>query len=86
VRGIGYAIELECCEEPRRKENAKSKALRDTLHHGLEQLREDYPNFSIENVEITERFYSCFLFGKDTKLIAYTTGLRFAEISEVQSN
>jgi hypothetical protein len=85
VRGVGYAIELVCCEEPKQKENAESDSLRDTLHHGLQQLREDYQNFSLENVEVSSRFYSCFLFGKDAKLIAYTTGLRFAEISEVQS-
>jgi hypothetical protein len=86
VRGMGYAIELECCEEPKQKKNSQSLVLHDKLRHGLEQLRKDYEKFAIEGVEISSRFYSCFLFGKDAKLIAYTTGLQFAEISDVQSN
>ncbi len=85
-RGIGYAVELECCEEPKVKENAKSRGLRGKLHHGLEQLRVDYQNFAVENVVVSSRLFSCFLFGKDARLIAYTTGLKHEEIVEVQSN
>lgn len=86
VRGQdeGYAIELECCKEPKVKENSKSKALRGQLHHGLEQLREDYKTFKLRGADFGRRLFSCALFGKDARLIAFTNPLSFEEISAVQ--
>jgi hypothetical protein len=34
---------------------------------------------------VAERFYSCFLYGKDARVVAYTKSLLFSEIAEVQS-
>jgi hypothetical protein len=82
----GYAAQLECCGEPKKKENAQSMDLRNKIVHGLEQLRADYQNFAIEECNIQKRLYSCVLFGKDGKLIASTNALTFDENPNVQEN
>jgi hypothetical protein len=59
--------------------------LRGNLKHGLKQLRADYKNFGVDGAAIQERLYSCVLFGKDAKLIAWTKALTHNDISDVQT-
>jgi hypothetical protein len=77
AEGRGYAIVLKCCEEPNNK-CSESEA----LCSGLERLRSHYESFALDGV--AERFYSCFLYGKDGRVVAYTKSLLFSEIAEVQ--
>jgi hypothetical protein len=81
-----YAIELECCEEPKKKENSDSLVLKNKLIHGLDQLKQDCKDFSMDGFKIGKRMYSCALFGKDGRLIAITKALTFEEIPKVQES
>ena len=77
---------LECCAEPQQKSNLSSGVLRRKLRHGLEQLHADYKDFIVDGAIITDRYYSCVLFGRDGKLLAYTVPLLFDNIAAVQES
>jgi hypothetical protein len=78
ARGRGFAIVLKCCEEPNNK-----LSLVEALCSGLDRLRSHYESFAMDGV--AERFYSCFLYGKDGRVVAYTRRLLFSEIAELKS-
>jgi hypothetical protein len=86
IRGhdTGCAIELECCQEPKAIANSSSVQLRGVLDHGLEQLIADYKDFKMDGANISNRRYSCVLFGKDGQLLAYTTAVSHEDISGIQ--
>ena len=77
---VGYAIELDWCEETKVDKIALHKRLID----GLDRLKENYETFHIPNAEFSERRYAYGVFGRDARVLAITNPLSCEEISAVE--